>query len=166
MNGSLAMSGGKYDVLLFAEHDLYAPALEPKHQMYDHMCVMNKGTMTRLNYNTNNGAGTKWNQYGGTGMTLNADMRARVTKDGWGGIQQSWRDGRGRELGAKMELLLSLFQHTDRVTTPTAYIRCGNSKQGTLKKMKTFETQTSTPYSLETCASSWVTSVTKAIMWC
>ena len=83
-DGSLAMSAGKYDVLLFAEHDMYAPALEPKHQMHDRMCVMKKGTMTCLGYNTNDEAGTKWNQYGGIGITLNADMRARVTKDGWG----------------------------------------------------------------------------------
>ena len=83
-DGSLAMSAGKYDVLLFAEHDLYAPALEPTDQMNNRMCVMNKGTMTRVSYNTNDGARTKWNQYGGTGFTLNADMRARVTKDGWG----------------------------------------------------------------------------------
>ena len=53
--------------------------------MFNRMCVMNKSTMTRLSYNTNNGAGTKWNQYGGTGITLNADIKARVTKDGWGG---------------------------------------------------------------------------------
>ena len=83
-DGSLAMSAGKYDVFLFAEHDLYGPALEPKHQMHNHMSVMNKGTMTCLSYNTNNGAGTRWNQYGGTGFTINADMRARVTQDGWG----------------------------------------------------------------------------------
>ena len=49
------------------------------------MCVMNKRTLMRLNYNTNDGEGTKWNQYGGTGITLNADMRARMTKGGWGG---------------------------------------------------------------------------------
>ena len=78
------MSVGKYDVLHFAEHDLYGPALEPKRQMHNCMSVMNKGTMTCLSYNTNDGAGTKRNQYGGTGFTLNADMRARVTKDGWG----------------------------------------------------------------------------------
>ena len=83
MDGSLAMLAGKYDVLLFAEHDLYAPTLEPKHQIHNCMCVRNKGTMTRLSYNTNDGAGTKWNQYGGTGFTLNTDMRERVTKDGW-----------------------------------------------------------------------------------
>ena len=52
-DGSLAMSAGKYDILLFAEHVLYASALEPKHQMHDCMCVMNKGTMTCLSYNTN-----------------------------------------------------------------------------------------------------------------
>ena len=83
-DGSLAIPAGKYDVLLFAEHDLYGPALEPKYQIHDRMIVMNKGTMTRLSYNTNDGAETKLNQYGGTGFTLNADMRARVTKDGWG----------------------------------------------------------------------------------
>ena len=66
MDGSLAMSAGKYDVLLFAEHNLYGSTFEPKHQIHDCMCVMNKGTMTRLSYNTNNGVGTKWNQYGGT----------------------------------------------------------------------------------------------------
>ena len=60
------MSAVKYDLLLFAEHNLYGPALEPKHQMYDRMSVMNKGTITCLSYNTNDGAGTKWNQYGGT----------------------------------------------------------------------------------------------------
>ena len=39
------MSAGIYDVLLYAEHGLYAPALEPKHQIHDRMCVMNKGTL-------------------------------------------------------------------------------------------------------------------------
>ena len=52
--------------------------------MQDCMCVMNKATMTRLSNNTNDVVGTKWNQYGGTRITLNADMRARVTKDGLG----------------------------------------------------------------------------------
>ena len=36
-DGSLAMSAGKYDILLYAEHGLYPPALEPKHQMHDRM---------------------------------------------------------------------------------------------------------------------------------
>ena len=82
-DGSLAMSAGKYNVLLYAEHGLYEPALEPQHQMHDRMCVMNKGTFTRLSYNTNDND-PKWNQYGGTGITLNADMRARKEKDGVG----------------------------------------------------------------------------------
>ena len=68
------MSAGMYNVLLFAEHGLYPPALEPQHQMYNHMCMMNKGTFTRLSYNTNDGPDTLWNQYGGTGITLNKDM--------------------------------------------------------------------------------------------
>mgnify|MGYP005709827173 CR=1 FL=1 len=78
------MSAGKYDVLLFAEHALYPPALEPQHQMHDRMCMMNKGTFTRLSYNINNVKGTKWNQYGGTGINLNTYMRARMTKGGSG----------------------------------------------------------------------------------
>ena len=58
-DGAHAMSAGKYDTLFYAKHGLYSPALEPKHQMYDRMCVMNKGTMTCLSYNTNDGEGTK-----------------------------------------------------------------------------------------------------------
>ena len=49
------------------------------------MYVMNKGTFTRLSYNINDGKDTKWNQYDGTGITLNADMRARKSQDGVGG---------------------------------------------------------------------------------
>ena len=52
--------------------------------MHDRICVMNKGTMIRLSHNTNDGASTKRNQYGGTGVGLNVDMRTRVTKNGWG----------------------------------------------------------------------------------
>ena len=85
MDGSRTMSVGKYDVLLFAEHRLYSPALQPKHGMCDRMCMMNKRTVTCLNYNTNNGKGTKWNQYSGTGITLNADIRSRMAKDDNGG---------------------------------------------------------------------------------
>ena len=65
-----------------------------------------------------------------------------------------------------MELIRSLFQHTDRGTAQTAYIRYGNNKHGTFKKMKIIETQYFTSYSSETCASSWVTSMMTAIMWC
>ena len=84
LDGSRVMEAGKYDVLLFAEHDLYGPTLEPKHQMHDRMCTMNKGTMTRLSYNTNNGLGTNWRQYRGIGFTINEDMRARMIQNGWG----------------------------------------------------------------------------------
>ena len=54
-DGSLAMSAGKYNVLLYGEHSLYAPALEPKHQMHNRMYMMNKETFTRLSYNTKDG---------------------------------------------------------------------------------------------------------------
>ena len=84
LDGSRAMAAGKYDVLFFVEHDLYGPALEPKHQMHDRMCSMSKGIMTRLSFNTNDGTGTNWRQYGGTGFTINEDMRAKMTQNGWG----------------------------------------------------------------------------------
>ena len=57
-------------------------------------------------------------------------------------------------------------QQQQRSAWHSGGITNGGSKQGTLKKMKTFETLKSTPYSLETCASSLVTSVMKAITWC
>ena len=61
-------------------HDLYPPASEPQHQIHDRMCMMNKGTFTCLSYNTNNGPDTLWNQYGGTRITLNKDMRAKKSE--------------------------------------------------------------------------------------
>ena len=44
---------------------------------------MNRGTLTRLSYNTNDGQGTNWRQYGGTGFTINEDTRARMAQNGW-----------------------------------------------------------------------------------
>ena len=61
------------------------PALLPKHGWHDRMCMMNKGTYTRLSYNTNDGKETEWNQYSGIGITLNADFRSRMTARGSGG---------------------------------------------------------------------------------
>ena len=58
VDGARAMAAKKYDVLLFAENDLFGPALEPRHQMHDKMCTMTRGTLTRLSYNTND---DKWN---------------------------------------------------------------------------------------------------------
>ena len=84
LDGARAMAAGKYDVLLFAKHDLFGPALEPRHQMHGRMCTMNRGTLTRLNYNTNDGKGTNWRQYGGTGFTINENMRTRMVQNGWG----------------------------------------------------------------------------------
>ena len=84
LDGSRAMAAGKYDILFFAEHDLYVPALEPKHQMHERMFSINNGTMTRLSYNTNDESGTNWRQYGVTSFTINEDMRARMTQNGWG----------------------------------------------------------------------------------
>ena len=84
-DGSLAISAKKYNVLLFAKYGLYSPALEPKHGINNHICMMNKGTFTCLSYNTNKGKETIRNQYGSTGITLNADMRSIMTKGGSGG---------------------------------------------------------------------------------
>ena len=85
IDGALAMSAEKYDALLFAEHRLYPPALQSRHDWHDRMCTRNKGTYSCLSYNTNNGKATKWNQYGGTGITLNADLKSRMTTRGSGG---------------------------------------------------------------------------------
>ena len=83
-DGALAMEAGKFDVLLFAEHGLYPPALQPRNGWHDRMSTRNKGTYSRLSYNTNDGEGTKWNQYGGTGITLNANLKSRMTTSGSG----------------------------------------------------------------------------------
>ena len=79
-DGSLVMSAGMYDILLYAEHGLYPPALEPQHQMHDRMCMMNKGTFNCFSYNTNDGPDTMWSQYVGKGITLNKDTRAKKSE--------------------------------------------------------------------------------------
>ena len=40
INRALAMSVGKYNVLIFAKHRLYPPALLPKYGWYNCMCTM------------------------------------------------------------------------------------------------------------------------------
>ena len=116
-DGFLAMSAGKYDVSLYGEHGLYVPALEPKHQIYDRMCMMNEGTFTQRSYNTNNGKDTKWNQYNGTGITLNAHMRSRMTKDGVGWDPKKVGRWTWTRIGGKDALQLFLYQHIVLVTT-------------------------------------------------
>ena len=115
MDGARPMASGKYDVFFFAEYDLYGPALEPKHQMHDRMCVTNKGTMTCLSYKTNDGARTKWNQYRDTRFTINADLRGRMTQDGW--------DSDSMKLGRWMWTKIG---ETDEITTVfvSAYRPC------------------------------------------
>ena len=76
------MSAGKYDALLFAEYGLYLPELKPIEGWHDRMCTMNKGNYTHLSYKTNDGENTKWNQYGGTGITLAVNMKSRMTEKG------------------------------------------------------------------------------------
>ena len=81
-DGAMAVSSGNYDVMLFAEHGLYLPKLEATDGWHDRMCMTMKGSYSRLSYNTNDGDSTKWNQYGGTGVTLTADMKSRMASKG------------------------------------------------------------------------------------
>ena len=78
------MSRRKYNTFLFFEHELCSPALESRYQMYNRMCMINTGTLTCLSYNTNDSEETKYDQYGCTEITLNADIRARMTRGGSG----------------------------------------------------------------------------------
>ena len=41
-----------------------------------------KSSYSRLSYNTNDSVNTLWNQYGGTGVTLTADMKSRMAFKG------------------------------------------------------------------------------------
>ena len=43
---------------------------------------MLRDSFSRLSYNTNDGEDTPWNQFGGTGVTLTADMKSRMASRG------------------------------------------------------------------------------------
>ena len=77
-DGPMAMSGGKQDALLVAEHGLYPPELEPSEGWHDRMCMSMKGSFSCLSYNTNDNDTACWIQYGGTGVTITADMKSRM----------------------------------------------------------------------------------------
>ena len=81
-DGAMVMAGGKYDVLLVAEHGLYPPALDTKEGWHDRMCMTMKSPYSRLSYNTNDGEAIHWNQFGGTGVTITADMKFRMASKG------------------------------------------------------------------------------------
>ena len=49
---------------------------------HDRMCMSMKGSYSCLSYNTNYGDSTPWNQYGGTGVILTADMKSRMSYKG------------------------------------------------------------------------------------
>ena len=57
-DGAMAMTGGKYNVLLDAEHGLYPSNLDVKHGWHDRMCMTMKSSYSRLSYNTTNGDAT------------------------------------------------------------------------------------------------------------
>ena len=52
--------------------------MDVKHGWHDRICMTMKSSYARLSYNTNDGDAIPWNQYGGTGVTLTADMKARI----------------------------------------------------------------------------------------
>ena len=84
---------------------------------HDRMCMTMKGSYSRLSYNTNDGDSATWNQYGGTSVTLNADLRSRMaTKDL---IQLSWVIGHGSGSKARLVNQQSLSLLTVRVKIPT-----------------------------------------------
>ena len=74
----MVVSSGKYDVMLVAEHGLYPPELESSDGWHDRICMTIKCSYYCLSHNTNDGDFTAWNQYGGTGVTLTADMKSRI----------------------------------------------------------------------------------------
>ena len=47
-DGAMAMSGGKYDVLLVAKHGLYPPKLDAKQGWHNCMYMTTKGSYARL----------------------------------------------------------------------------------------------------------------------
>ena len=69
-------------MILFVEHGLYPPKLPPKQGCHDRMCISDKGTYSRLRYNTNDGPDVSWRQYGGAGITLTADLRSYISDKG------------------------------------------------------------------------------------
>ena len=73
----MGMAGGKYEVHLVAEHGLYPQNLDVKQGWHDHMCMTMKSSYSRLSYNTNDGANTPWNQYGGTDIPITTDMKSK-----------------------------------------------------------------------------------------
>ena len=78
------MVGGKYGVLLVVEHGLYPPELDTSESWHDQICMSMKGSYSRLSYNTNDGDATPWNQYGGMGVTLAANVKSRMASKGAG----------------------------------------------------------------------------------
>ena len=78
----MTMAGGKHYVLLVSEQRFYLPNLDAKQGWHDRMCITMKSSCSRLSYNTKDGDDKLWNQYGGTGVTLTADMKSpMVAKD-------------------------------------------------------------------------------------
>ena len=81
-DGAITMAGGKYDVLLVADHGLYLSELDTKEGWHNRMCMTMKGSYSRLSYNTNDREATPWSQFGGIGVTVTADMKSKIASRG------------------------------------------------------------------------------------
>ena len=78
----MAMSGGKYVILLVAEHGLYPLKLDAKQGWHDRIYMTPKRSYSCLSFNTPDGDDTPWNQSGGTGATLSAGMKPSLAVKG------------------------------------------------------------------------------------
>ena len=77
--GSASIEAGSYDIILVAEHSLNPAKLDPQQGWHDRMCMSARGTYFKLSYNTNDGPDTPWNQYEGTGITVNTNLKSRMS---------------------------------------------------------------------------------------
>ena len=101
------MVGGKYNVLLFAEHGLYPPKMELKEGLHNMIYISMDGNYTSLSYNTHNSDNVTLNQNTRTGVTLAAKMKYRMGSKRW--TLTSWEDRHGLGLTAKLMKLLFCF---------------------------------------------------------
>ena len=78
----MVMAGGKYKILLVANHRLYPPKLESKEEWHNRIYMATKGIFTYLNYNTHNRDNITWNQYSGTVVTLTTNIESGMGSKG------------------------------------------------------------------------------------
>jgi hypothetical protein len=79
---SEALHRGGYDVTMFAEHGLNASKLASGQSWHHQVCMNSKKTFPQVSYNSMENDKSQWNQFGGTGVTISEDLRARKSKHG------------------------------------------------------------------------------------